>query len=81
MDFFTTDCEIVGSYFNNTAEEVKTFLNEMKEYTYCYNFIELLSISESNGIVVVFLDLSDQAKRPKTLYQIISIARELEQLK
>ena len=80
MELHTMKTEIVGSYYNKTAEQVKVFLNQLPEYTYGYQFKELLSVSESDGIIVVYLDLSNKTKCPSSLYQIISIARELEQL-
>ena len=83
MELHTMKTEIVGSYYNKTAEQVKVFLNQLPEYTYGYQFKELLSVFEADsidGIIVVFLDLSNKTNCPISLYQIISIARELEQL-
>ena len=80
MELFTMNKEIIGSYQNKTKKEVKDFINDMPEYTYTYQFKELLEVTKHNGITMVTLNLEDDSKKPSSLYQIISITRELEQL-
>ena len=80
MEIYAMSTEIVGSYHNKTKKEVNEFIQSLPEYTYTHQFKDILTVYEKDNITFVNLDLTDKTKRPFSLYQIISISRELTQL-